>query len=43
MVSSLRKEIQELTVPAVVVEEKTTPQPKRNSKKLAAAMSNDTY
>ena len=43
MVSSLRKEIQELTVPAVVVEEKTTPQAKRNSKKLAAAMSNDTY
>jgi gas vesicle protein len=43
MVSSLRKEIQELTVPVVVVEEKTTPQPKRNSKKLAPAMSSDTY
>lgn len=43
MVSSLRKEIEQLTVPAVVVEEKTTTQPKRNSKKLAGAMSNDTY
>jgi chromosome segregation ATPase len=43
LVSSLRKEIEELTVPAVVVEEKTPPQPKRNSKKLAGAMSNDTY
>jgi len=43
MVSSLRKEIRELTVPVVVVEEKTTPQPKRNSKKLAPAMSSDTY
>ena len=43
MVSSLRKEIEELTAPVVVVEEKPTPQPKRNTKKLAAAMSNDTY
>jgi gas vesicle protein len=43
MVSSLRKEIRELTVPVVVVEEKTTTQPKRNSKKLAPAMSSDTY
>jgi chromosome segregation ATPase len=43
LIDSLRKEIQELTVSAVVVEEKTTPQPKRNSKKLAGAMSNDTY
>lgn len=43
LISSLRKEIQGLTVPAVVVEEKTTPQLKRNSKKLAAVMSNDTY
>jgi chromosome segregation ATPase len=43
LVSSLRKEIEELTVPVVVVEEKTPPQAKRNSKKLAGAMSNDTY
>jgi len=43
MVSSLRKEIEQLTVPVVVVEEKTPPQAKRNSKKLAPAMSSDTY
>lgn len=43
LIGSLRKEIQALTVATVVVEEKTTPQLKRNSKKLAAVISNDTY